>query len=364
MTTLRGTPTKKPNQRAVFENDSARWRAVTEKNPKADGKFYYSVKTTGVYCLPSCAARPAQRKNVVFHDTPEDAEKAGFRACKRCRPKGPTLAAERASAVARACRAIESAQEAPALDALAKTVGMSSFHFHRVFKAITGLTPKDYATAHRSRRVREELPRRNTVTEAIYGAGFHSNGRFYAQASETLGMTPTNFRKGGAGKTIRFAVGECSLGAVLVAASETGVCAISLGEDPDALARDLQDQFPKARLIGGDKKFERTVAQVVGFIEAPKTGLALPLDVQGTVFQRKVWQALGKIPAGSTASYAEIAERIGAPKACRAVAGACASNHIAVAIPCHRVVRNDGSLSGYRWGVQRKSALLQREAEE
>jgi AraC family transcriptional regulator, regulatory protein of adaptative response / methylated-DNA-[protein]-cysteine methyltransferase len=206
------------------------------------------------------------------------------------------------------------------------------------------------------------LSKSNTVTEAIYDAGFNSNGRFYANSSQTLGMTPTIFRSGGTGTTIRFAVGECSLGSILVASSEKGVCAISLGDDPDALVRDLQDQFPKARLIGGDKKFERMVAQVVGFIEAPKTGLDLPLDVRGTAFQQKVWRALREIPAGSTVSYTEIAERIGAPKAVRAVAQACASNHIAVAIPCHRVLRHDGALSGYRWGVQRKSALLAREA--
>jgi AraC family transcriptional regulator of adaptative response/methylated-DNA-[protein]-cysteine methyltransferase len=239
---------------------------------------------------------------------------------------------------------------------------MSTFRFHRVFKALTGVTPKDYATACRSQRVRKELSKSNTVTEAIYDAGFNSNGRFYANSSQTLGMTPTIFRSGGTGTTIRFAVGECSLGSVLVASSEKGVCAISLGDDPDALVRDLQDQFPKARLIGGDKKFERMVAQVIGFIEAPKTGLDLPLDVRGTAFQQKVWRTLREIPAGSTVSYTEIAERIGAPKAVRAVAQACASNHIAVAIPCHRVLRHDGALSGYRWGVQRKSALLAREA--
>jgi AraC family transcriptional regulator of adaptative response/methylated-DNA-[protein]-cysteine methyltransferase len=239
---------------------------------------------------------------------------------------------------------------------------MSTFYFHRVFKTLTGVTPKDYATARRSQRVRKELSKSNTVTEAIYDAGFNSNGRFYANSSQTLGMTPTSFRSGGAGTTIRFAVGECSLGSVLVASSEKGVCAISLGDDPDALVRDLQDQFLKARLIGGDKKFERMVAQVIGFIEAPQTGLDLPLDVRGTAFQQKVWRALREIPAGSTVSYTEIAERIGAPKAVRAVAQACASNHIAVAIPCHRVLRHDGALSGYRWGVQRKRALLAREA--
>ncbi len=346
-----------------YTTDDARWEAVAGKDRNADGKFYYSVKTTGVYCLPSCrTTRPALRKNVAFHDSLEDAEQAGFRPCKRCTPKGPTLAETQAAAVALACRAIETAEEPPALDALAKAAGMSSYHFHRVFKAVTGLTPKAYAVAHRARRVREELSRSGTVTAAIYEAGFNSNSRFYAQSARTLGMTPTSFRKGGTGTTLRFAVAEGSLGSVLVAASEKGVCAIFLGDDPDALVRELQDRFPKAELIGGDAAFERVVAQVIGFIEAPKTGLDLPLDVQGTAFQQKVWRALQEIPAGSTVSYSDIAGRIGAPKAVRAVAQACASNSIAVVIPCHRVVRNDGNLSGYRWGVQRKSALLEREA--
>jgi AraC family transcriptional regulator of adaptative response/methylated-DNA-[protein]-cysteine methyltransferase len=346
-----------------YATDDARWEAVVGKDRNADGKFYYSVKTTGVYCLPSCrTTRPALRRNVAFHSSLEEAEMAGFRPCKRCTPKGPTLAEAHAAAVALACRVIETAEEPPALDALAKAAGMSSYHFHRVFKAVTGLTPKAYAMAHRAQRVREELSRSGTVTAAIYEAGFNSNGRFYAQSERTLGMTPTSFRKGGTGATLRFAVAEGSLGSVLVAASEKGVCAIFLGDDPDALVRELQDRFPKAELIGGDEAFERVVAQVIGFIEAPKTGLDLPLDVQGTAFQQKVWRALQEIPAGSTVSYTDIAERIGAPKAVRAVAQACASNSIAVAIPCHRVVRNDGNLSGYRWGVQRKSALLERES--
>jgi AraC family transcriptional regulator of adaptative response/methylated-DNA-[protein]-cysteine methyltransferase len=344
-----------------YVTDDAKWQAVVRKDRNADGKFYYSVKTTGVYCLPSCRARPALRKNVTFHDSPAAAERAGFRACKRCWPKGPALVEEYAARVAKACRVIDTAEEPPALAALAKAAGMSTYHFHRVFKAVTGLTPKAYAGARRSQRVREELSKRSTVTEAIYGAGFNSNGRFYAKASETLGMTPTAFRNGGTGTVIRFAVGECSLGSVLVAASEKGVCAIFLGDDPDALVRELQDQFPKAQLIGGDQEFEGMVARVIGFIEAPATGLDLPLDVRGTAFQQKVWQALQEIPAGSTLSYTDLAERLGVPKAIRAVARACASNAIAVAIPCHRVLRSDGNLSGYRWGVQRKGALLKRE---
>jgi AraC family transcriptional regulator of adaptative response/methylated-DNA-[protein]-cysteine methyltransferase len=239
---------------------------------------------------------------------------------------------------------------------------MSRFHFQRVFKKATGVTPRGYFAAHRAQRVREELSRRETVTEAIYGAGYNSNARFYESSLELLGMTPTSFRSGGQCASIRFAVGDCSLGAILVAATDKGVCAITLGDDPDALVRELQDWFPKAQLIGGDQEFERLVAKVVGYVEAPRTGFDLPLDVQGTAFQQRVWQALRGIPAGSTASYSQIAARLGAPKATRAVARACALNPVAVAIPCHRVVRNDGALSGYRWGVERKRTLLEREA--
>ncbi len=345
-----------------FSNDEERWAAVVRRDRGADGAFCYSVRTTGVYCRPSCPARLARRENVRFHSTCDEAERAGFRACKRCRPNQAGLAETHAAAVAKACRLIETAEETPNLDTLAKAAGMSRFHFHRIFKTLTGLTPKAYAAAHRAQRVREELPRSQTVTEAIYGAGFNSSGRFYAESSQVLGMTPTSFRAGGSGASIRFAVGECSLGSILVAATDKGVCAISLGDEPEALVRDLQDRFPKAKLFGGDKDFERWVAKVVGFVEAPALGLDLPLDVRGTAFQQRVWQTLRAIPAGSTASYAEVAKRIGAPKAVRAVAQACASNTIALAIPCHRVVRTDGSLSGYRWGIARKRALLEREA--
>jgi AraC family transcriptional regulator of adaptative response/methylated-DNA-[protein]-cysteine methyltransferase len=239
---------------------------------------------------------------------------------------------------------------------------MSPFHFHRSFKAATGVTPRAYAAGRRGARVRDELGRRGTVTEAIYGAGFNSNGRFYARSTEMLGMTPKRFRDGGQGETIRFALGQCSLGGLLVAATKKGIAAIALGDDPDALLRELEDRFPKARLVGGDPKFEQWVAKVVGLVEAPQVGLDLPLDIRGSAFQQRVWEALRKIPAGSTATYAEIAEAIGAPKAARAVAQACGANPVAVAIPCHRVVRSDGALSGYHWGVERKRALLGREA--
>ena len=347
---------------AIPTEQDPRWQAVATRDRAADGKFFYSVRTTGVYCRPSCAARQARPENVAFHATREDAERAGFRPCKRCKPDQAPLAEQHAAKVAEICRLIESAEEIPSLDALAAKAGLSPHHFHRVFKSVTGVTPKAYASAHRAKRVRDELARPDTsVTAAIYGAGFNSSGRFYETSGQVLGMKPTDFRAGGKNTEIRFAIGECSLGSILVAKSERGVCAIMLGDDPEALARDLQDRFPQARLIGGDAEFEAMVAKVVGFVEAPGLGLDLPLDVRGTAFQQRVWQALRDIPAGATASYAEIAEKIGAPKSVRAVAQACSANRLAVAIPCHRVVRQDGALSGYRWGVERKRALLARE---
>ena len=341
--------------------DDTRWAAVTARDREADGVFYYSVRTTGVYCRPSCAARPARRENVAFHGTPAEAEAAGFRACLRCKPKDRSLSEAYAETVARACRAIEAAETPPRLAVLADAAGLSPHHFHRVFKAVAGVTPKAYADAHRGRRVRETLAKSGSVTEAIYDAGFNSGGRFYEQSQEVLGMTPTRFRKAGEAETIRFAIGQCSLGAILVAATNTGVCAILIGDDPGALARELQDRFAKARLIGADAGFEDLVAKAVGLVERPGASSDLPLDIRGTAFQQRVWQALRGIAGGRTATYAQVAESIGAPKAVRAVASACAANNIAVAIPCHRVVRTDGSLSGYAWGVDRKLALLDRE---
>jgi AraC family transcriptional regulator of adaptative response/methylated-DNA-[protein]-cysteine methyltransferase len=338
-----------------------RWAAVRARDVGADGAFVYSVRSTGVYCRPSCPSRPARPENVAFHDSCGEAEAAGFRPCLRCKPGEPPLAERHAQAVAQACRLIEQADSEPDLDSLAREVGMSRFHFHRVFKTHTGITPKAYAAARRAERLASRLAQAPSVTEALYDAGFNSSARFYAASASRLGMTPTRFREGGSGETIRFAVGACSLGAILVAATDKGICAILIGDDPDLLVRDLQDRFPRAELHGGDAGFERTVATVVGFVEAPGTGLNLPLDVRGTAFQQRVWQALREIPAGATVSYAELAERVGLPSGARAVAGACAANAIAVAIPCHRVVRNDGSISGYRWGVERKQALLERE---
>jgi len=355
------TPEKQAARAATLADP--RWLAVQARDAHADGSFFYSVRSTGVYCRPSCAARPARPENVAFHATAAEAERAGFRPCKRCHPDQPSLAQQHAAMVTAACRTIEQAETTPTLEQLAKPSGLSPFHFHRVFKAVTGVTPKQYAAAHRNRRVRSELEHGASVTTAIFDAGYNASSRFYETADRVLGMTPSSYRAGGVDSAIRFAIGECSLGAILVAQSERGVCAILLGDDPDALARDLQDRFPKATLIGGDRDYERLVAQVVGFVERPALGLDLPLDVRGTAFQQRVWRALRDIPVGSTASYSEIARRIGSPRATRAVAQACASNMLAVAIPCHRVVRNDGGLSGYRWGVPRKRALLEREAQ-
>jgi AraC family transcriptional regulator of adaptative response/methylated-DNA-[protein]-cysteine methyltransferase len=347
-----------------YATDEERWAAVCRRERDADGAFYYSVRTTGVYCRPSCPARAALRANVAFHASCAEAEAAGFRACLRCNPTQPPLAERQAAAVARACKLIEAADQAPDLESLAQAVGMSRFHFHRLFKEHTGITPKAYAAARRAERVKRELAHASTVTEAVYEAGFNSSGRFYAASAAVLGMTPTRFRAGGSGESIRFAVGACSLGAILVAATAKGICAILMGDDADALVRDLQDRFPRAELRGAEADFERTVALVVGLVEAPRIGLELPLDVRGTAFQQRVWQALREIPAGATVSYAELAARVGLPAGARAVAGACAANPAAVAIPCHRVVRNDGSISGYRWGVERKQALLERESRQ
>jgi AraC family transcriptional regulator of adaptative response/methylated-DNA-[protein]-cysteine methyltransferase len=354
------TVSQKVRAAGAIESDP-RWAAVTARSAAADGSFFYSVRTTGVYCRPSCGSRLPRPENVRFHATREEAEQAGFRPCRRCRPDRASLTEQHAAIVTEICRLIETSSRVPGLDELAARAGMSPFHFHRVFKAVTGLTPRAYAAAHRGERVRRELGKASTVTAAIYESGYASNGRFYGESERMLGMTPTEYRAGGANAEIHFAVGECSLGSILVARSDRGVCAIFLGDDPDALARELQDRFPRATLIGGDAAFEDVVAKVVGLVEAPRLGLDLPLDVRGTAFQQRVWRALREIPVGSTASYREVARRIGAPGAVRAVAHACASNPLAIAIPCHRVVRSDGGLAGYRWGVERKRALLQRE---
>ena len=348
----------------------ARWARVVARDAGADGGFVFAVTTTGVYCRPSCAARRARPEHVRFFGTPAEAVAAGFRACRRCRPDGASVREGQAAAMAEVCRRMERALaeggaeggEEVGLEELAAGVGMSRFHFQRVFRAVVGVTPKVYWAGRRREAVRARLGEGGTVTGAIYGAGYGSSGRFYAEADEVLGMTPTAFRDGGAGEEIRFAVGESALGAVLVAMSGRGVCAILLGEDAGELARELQARFPRAMLAGGDAGFAAYVTEVVRFVERPGTGFGLPLDIRGTAFQQRVWQALREVPVGTTASYAEMAARLGLAGGARAVAGACAANRLAVAIPCHRVVRSGGGLSGYRWGVERKRELLRREA--
>jgi AraC family transcriptional regulator, regulatory protein of adaptative response / methylated-DNA-[protein]-cysteine methyltransferase len=356
------TMATKSRASAAAAETARRWKALRARDARADGSFVYAVKTTGVFCRPSCAARPARPENVEFHATPAAAVLAGFRPCKRCRPDEAPLADRQANKIAELCRFIETSDATPSLEELARRAGFSAFHTHRVFKAVTGMTPHAYAVAHRARRVRGELSTGASVTQAIYGAGYGSSARFYEKSNELLGMTPTKYRAGGTDLTIRFAIGECSLGAILVAATEQGVCAILLGDDPDELAHDVERRFPRARLVGADAAFEQLVATVVGLVEQPSVGTKLPLDIRGTAFQQRVWSALRAIPAGKTVSYAELAKAIGAPTAIRAAAQACAANPLAVAIPCHRVVRTDGDLSGYRWGVERKRALLARES--
>jgi AraC family transcriptional regulator, regulatory protein of adaptative response / methylated-DNA-[protein]-cysteine methyltransferase len=345
----------------MFVNDEERWAAVQRRSTDADGQFYYAVRTTGVYCRPSCPSRHALRANISFHPSAQAAEQAGFRPCLRCKPNLPPLAERQAALVAQMCRLIEEAETEPDLVSLAEVSGVSRFHFHRMFKAQTGLTPKAYAAGVRQRRMQAQLAEGNKVTDAIYASGFNSSGRFYAQSNGALGMQPSAYRSGGHGESIRFAIAQCSLGAILVASTDKGICAILIGDDPEALARDLQDRFPKAELVGAETDYERVVAAVIGMVEAPEIGLDLPLDVRGTAFQQRVWQVLRGIPAGRTVSYTELAQLVGAPNGARAVASACAANAIAIAIPCHRVVRTDGALSGYRWGVERKQVLLERE---
>lgn len=339
-----------------------RWNRLVARDASADGSFFYSVATTGVYCRPSCGARTPKPINVAFHADQAAAESAGFRPCKRCRPDLPPLAERQAALIAAACRRIEEAEEALSLGELADGVGLSPHHFHRLFKAVTGLTPKGYGDAHRAKRVRAALARGAQVTEALYDAGFGSSGRFYAAADAALGMRPAAYRKGGEAAEIRYGIGRSSLGLVLAAASERGICSIMLGDDDEALVADLERRFPNARMIAADADFQATVDAVVAMVEEPAGGLALPLDIRGTAFQRRVWQALQAIPVGETRSYAGLAEAIGSPRAARAVAAACAANKLAVVVPCHRIVAADGSTGGYRWGVERKRALLDKEA--
>lgn len=338
------------------------WAALLARDRAMDGRVYYSVRTTCVYCRPSCPSRRPRPEHVQFYASAAEAEQAGFRPCQRCRPELPSAVEPHLASMVKICRLIEQSSHLPYLGELARRAQLSPSHFHRVFTSVVGLTPRGYAAAQRAKRLRLELERGRPVTAAMYDAGFESSGRFYAASPTLLGITPSRYRAGGTQTDLWFAVGHCSLGAIVVAQSLQGVCAILLGDDPEALVRDLQARFPRAQLIGGDAAFERVVSIVVGFVEEPQRGLSLPLDIRGTVFQQRVWEALKQIPVGSTATYREIASRIGRPASVRAVGQACGANPLAVAIPCHRVVRQDGDLAGYRWGIERKRALLAREA--
>jgi AraC family transcriptional regulator, regulatory protein of adaptative response / methylated-DNA-[protein]-cysteine methyltransferase len=348
---------------AVAEQDS-RWHAVRQRDRRADGEFVYAVVTTGIYCKPSCGARLPHPHNVQFLRDGAEARAAGFRPCKRCRPDARDETGGPAAAIAAACRMLSRLDTPVSLAQVAASIGMSRYHFQRVFKSLTGLTPKGYQQAQRLGRIRMELQRNPRVTDAIYESGFGSSGRFYDQAGQALGMTPRQFRDRGIGQQIRYAVASSTLGAVLVAATERGVCAIELDDDPTEMIDRLTRRFANARLEVDDDGFARTVQAVVDFIEQPARGLDLPLDIAGTAFQHRVWQALRQIPLGQTISYSELAQRLGQPQAVRAVAGACGSNPVALALPCHRVVGSDGALRGYRWGLQRKRALLARERGE
>lgn len=342
-----------------MEKTDKMWEAVLERKQDFSPPFFYAVKTTGIYCRPNCPSRRPKRQNVAFYATGDQAEANGFRACLRCKPSQQSPQEKTASIIARACRLIETADEEPSLDDLSQQAEMSIFHFQRTFKSVMGVTPKAYGRAHRMNQFRDIMGSSDgSITTAIYDAGYTSSSRFYEKATQALGMTPTLVRKGGKGVKILFAIGECSLGSVLVASSAKGVCAMLLGDTPEIVLEDLQGRFPKAELVGNDPNYEALIAHVIQFVDDPRFGFNLPLDIQGTAFQQRVWEALRNVPVGTTASYGEIAEKIGAPKSFRAVAQACGANNIAVAIPCHRVVRSDGGLSGYRWGVERKSAIL------
>ncbi|HXN10924.1 MAG TPA: bifunctional DNA-binding transcriptional regulator/O6-methylguanine-DNA methyltransferase Ada [Steroidobacteraceae bacterium] len=349
----------------AFSSAPERWQAVQQRLPAADGQFFYAVRTTGVYCRPSCPARRPRREHVQFFEEACAAEQAGYRACKRCHPAGVSGPERQAALIARACRRIEASAELPATAELAQLAAMSRFHFQRVFKRVTGLSPKAYMEAQRAGRLRAVLPRSRSVTEALLEAGFNSSTRFHARSAEAIGMPTRAFRAGGAEQAIRYAIGRCTLGAVLVAASTRGLCALLLGDDAATLRRELQQRFPNARLVGADRAFNRLVGSVIGLVEHPgPEARALPLDLRGTAFQHRVWNALRRVPTGTTVSYAQLARRIGLPQGARAVAGAVAANPVAILVPCHRVVRSDGTVGGYRWGLERKRALLAAEARD
>jgi AraC family transcriptional regulator, regulatory protein of adaptative response / methylated-DNA-[protein]-cysteine methyltransferase len=344
-----------------FVSEEEKWRALKVKDARADGRFFYGVKSTGVYCRPNCAAKLAKRENVIFFETTDEAERAGFRACKRCGPSGDSQQERDAEHVRRACELIRASETGLSLDELAKAVGLSSFYFQRVFKRVSGVTPREYARELREERAREALRRNGSVTGAIYEAGYNANSRFYERSAKMLGMRPREFGAGGGGQEIRYSVVKSALGQVLIAGTKRGICAVHFGESAAELESLLQKSFSRARIVEGDAEFKRWVSSVVQSINEADSAKELPLDLRGTVFQQRVWKALREIPKGTTTTYSKLAEKLGTPRAVRAVARACATNQVAVLVPCHRVVRSDGNLAGYRWGLERKRKLLSRE---
>ncbi len=361
---MKATPAKSTRvARIEATEQDPRWRTVLARDAAADGSFVFAVRSTGVFCRPSCAARHARPENVGFYADPQAARQAGFRPCKRCAPEAEGPAQRRVQLVTKLCRAIEAAAQPLSLRELGAIAGLSPFHVQRVFQSVTGITPRAFAVAQRAERTRRKLAGGAKVTNALYAAGYGSSGRFYAESQATLGMLPKHFRAGGKGERIQFAGTTCSLGKILVASTAHGVCAILFGDDWLALEADLRRRFAKAEIVAADGNFRRTLAAVVAFVEVRRPDLHLPLDVRGTAFQQRVWQALREIPAGRTCSYRELGERLGIANGARAVAAACAQNPLAVVVPCHRVVRADGALAGFRWGLERKRALLAREAE-
>lgn len=345
-----------------YGTDDARYRAVETRDKAADGVFILAVKTTGVYCRPHCPSRTPKRQNVLFYLRPEEARAAGFRACRRCNPDASVPRDPRLDAVRAACRMIESAEDtAPTLEDLGDAAGLSPFHLQRTFKAVMGITPRQYWDARRVGRLKANLKAGEGVASALYGAGYGSSSRLYEKAGAQLGMTPASYGKGGAGAVIAYAFGDTALGRLIVGATPSGICFVGLGTDDDALLEELRGDYPKAALAADPDGLGETVAEVAAALEGKEPHAGLPIDVRGTAFQRQVWEALRAIPMGETRTYSELAAAIGHPKAVRAAASACANNPVALIVPCHRVVGSDGAMRGYRWGVDRKRALLDAE---
>lgn len=345
----------------VFSDDASRWDALTNRDTEADGTFFYAVRTTGVFCRPSCASRPPRPENVEFFNTPDEAETAGYRACKRCRPASIP---RDLAIVERACKVLDAdPQERVTLAQLSAAVHVSPFHLQRLFSRVVGVSPRQYQAARRADALRGALQRGDDVTRATYDAGFGSSSRMYDAATVELGMAPSAYRRKGAGRTVRFAIARTSLGNVLVAATEKGICKITFGEDAAALEAELAAELSEAERIEDTARIEPFIEQIDAYLRGSREHFDLPLDISATSFQQRVWDALRQIPYGETRSYSDIAEALGTPRAVRAVANACGANPLALAIPCHRVVQKGGAISGYRWGVARKIELLSTEKE-